>query len=191
MRQYIATFLALTTLSIYGQVRQFKGQIIEGTYDETKKQPLTVIYYVGGCLEGNAKRSGMDFYENDSIETSTDKDYYKNPYDKGHIAPAANYKCDLCMLVKTFSYLNCALQHKDLNRGAWKTLEFREREMYDVYGTLKVEVDVLFEKNLGKTKGGATIPSHFVKRIYKTSPKLMLINEYRFENFGEFKVTAK
>ena len=69
-------------------------------------------------------------------------------------------------LLKTFSYLNSALQHEGLNRGQWARLESFERSLANFFGKeIKVRVDVLFEGKLKKVKGGATIPSGFRKTI--------------------------
>jgi endonuclease G len=55
------------------------------------------------------------------------QDYLNNVYDRGHLAPAADFNCDLATLRKTFTYLNCALQYDELNRGVWRLLEEHER----------------------------------------------------------------
>jgi DNA/RNA endonuclease G (NUC1) len=44
-----------------------------------------------------------------------------------YLAPAADFNCDLATLRKTFTYLNCALQYDELNRGVWRLLEEHER----------------------------------------------------------------
>ena len=60
---------------------------------------------------------------NDSQPILVNDDYVNNVWDKGHLAPAAAFNCDRETIKKTFSYLNCALQHEGLNRGPWKELE--------------------------------------------------------------------
>ena len=108
----------------------------------------------------------MDFHKVDSIKTSDNNDYKNNVWDKGHMAPAAAFNCDKETLLKTFSYLNSALQHEGLNRGQWARLESFERSLANFFGQeVKVRVDVLFEGKLLKVKGGATIPSGFRKTI--------------------------
>ena len=83
-----------------------KSDIFEVVYSEKLQQPKFVKYTVQ-CPTGTASRSGMDFYICDSILTSDNNDYYNNPYDKGHMAPAADFNCTKEMLYKSFSYLNC------------------------------------------------------------------------------------
>ena len=45
------------------------------------------------------------------------------------MAPAASLNCNQDMLWETFTYINSSLQHQSLNRGVWKKLEMREREL--------------------------------------------------------------
>jgi endonuclease G len=106
----------------------------------------------------------MDFYVNDSIRTSDGKDYEANVWDKGHCAPAADFNCDRERLWATFSYLNCVLQHERLNRGAWRLLEVRERELSKSQ-SVEVEIKMVYSKTSVKLPTGATIPDGFLKTI--------------------------
>lgn len=140
-----------------------KTDIFTVHYSEVYQQPLNISYTVL-CPTGTASRKGMDFYTNDSIITSDNADYENNIYDKGHLAPAADFTCSREMLYKTFSYLNCALQDQYLNRGTWRLLESYERELAVKNPGTKVEI-VLEFKNSQKLATGATVPSGFYKKI--------------------------
>ena len=133
-------------------------------YSERLQQPLSVSYVVK-CPNGVTSRKGLDFYTCDSIITSDDKDYVKNIYDKGHMAPSADFNCNRGMLIKTFSYLNCCLQHQDLNRTTWKMLEERERSLAISNTIVQVEVKCSFSKSSKKLITGATVPDGFYKII--------------------------
>jgi endonuclease G len=143
--------------------RYVNAGIYEVIYSEEFEQPLEVFYTVE-CPNGTASRKGMDFYTNDSIHTSDNKDYYDNVWDKGHMAPAADFNCDREMLFKTFSYLNCALQHERLNRGAWRFLEEYERKLALEYDVVQVHIEVHFGTKK-RLLTGATIPDGFTKTI--------------------------
>ena len=106
----------------------------------------------------------MDFYINDSIYTSSKDDYENNIWDKGHMAPAADFSCDRETLYRTFSYLNCALQHQDLNRGVWRLLEAKEREIAKTQ-EVNVHIVLIFTKSSKKLPSGATVPDAFKKEI--------------------------
>ena len=109
-----------------------------------------------------ADRGNRDFYEVDSVYTSNDADYYANPWDKGHMAPAAAFTDSVENLHETFSYLNCALQRDDLNRGEWAYLETQVREWAKTFGTLEVCVLMCF-----LTKGTKSCPQeHISLRVF-------------------------
>lgn len=122
--------LLLVPFVLYAQRRDsvyVKTQIFEVGYSETKEQPLWVKYVVK-CPDGSASRKGMDFYKVPNFHTSDNNDYAGNQWDKGHMAPAADFNCTTEMLKQTFTYLNCSLQQENLNRGAWRFLEAYERK---------------------------------------------------------------
>jgi len=155
-----------------------KTPIYEVVYSEKLEQP-TWIQYIVQCPNGTASRAGMDFYTNDSIKTSDNEDYVKNIYDKGHLAPAADFNCTKELLHQTFSYLNCALQNRYLNRGVWRMLEEYERELAK-REKVTVTITLVFDKKSIKLPTGATVPSGFYKTIYLEKSKKTI--KYYFPN---------
>ena len=132
-------------------------------YNEVLEQPTKVTYQVL-CPTPGVSRDGLDFYTERDYHTSDDDDYYSNPWDKGHMAPAAAFNCTRDMLKKTFTYLNSALQYESLNRGVWNKLEEFERNLANFY-EVHVEIQVNFVENPPKVSGGASIPESFLKII--------------------------
>ena len=137
-------------------------------YDTTLQQPTKVSYWVTNRPK-NADRKGMSFYKEPMIQTSDNADYYKNVWDKGHMAPAAHFSDSKENLYKTFSYLNSALQHEKLNRGAWRFLEAAVRE-WSVYEDIFVE-NIIWFSNAEVLPTGATIPTAFSKNLFWKSGK--------------------
>jgi endonuclease G len=159
--------LLLTPVLATAQLRdsvRIKTDIYEVIYSEKLESPRWVKYTVL-CPNGTASRSGMDFYTNDSVKTSSNEDYVKNEWDKGHMAPAADFNCDKEMLRKTFSYLNCALQNQYLNRGVWRMLEEQER-VWAQKETTTVTINLVFSKTSYTLPTGATVPDGFFKIIH-------------------------
>jgi len=148
-------------------------------YNEKFQQPMLIEYTVN-CVNGTASRAGMDFYKVDSVITSDAADYANNVYDKGHMAPAADFNCSPITLKQTFSYLNCALQDQYLNRGPWKLLEEHERVLAKQYGPIEVTIVLEFTPPLKVLPTGATVPTAFRKLIY--IPKTQKSIEYYFKN---------
>lgn len=171
----ITPFLTLSQSKLRDSV-YIKSEIFEVVYSEKLQQPLWVTYTVE-CPKGSASRSGMDFFTCDSVKTSDNKDYENNIWDKGHMAPAADFNCDKVMLKKTFSYLNCTLQQQDLNRTTWRLLEAYERELALKY-EVSVEIRCVFSKTSTVLKSGATVPDSYYK-IIKYNGK---IETYFFKN---------
>lgn len=150
--------------SIQSNIIYVKNDTFEVLYSEELEQPLEVKYEVK-CISNIFSRKGLDFHKVDGINTSDDLDYVNNFYDKGHLAPAGSFNCNEKMLIETFSYLNCALQRQELNRGVWKYLENHERVLAQRY-KVNVIVKCVFSKNSIRLKTGATIPDAFYKEIY-------------------------
>jgi len=138
-------------------------EIFKVWYSEVKEQPTKVTYTVL-CPTPGVSRDGLDFYTESDYHTSDDDDYYSNPWDKGHMAPAAAFNCSRDMLKQTFTYLNSALQYESLNRGVWNKLEEFERNLANFY-EVNVEIQINFVENPPKVSGGASIPESFLKII--------------------------
>ena len=158
-------------------VLQIKTEIFEVIYSEVLQQPKYVKYTVK-CPNGDASRKGMDFYTVPGIVTSDNLDYVNNIYDKGHMAPAADFNCTREMLYKTFSYLNCSLQNQDLNRTTWRLLEARERLLANEYSVVVVEISCVFSNKSIKLSTGATVPDGY----YKTIRYGNNVDKYYFKN---------
>jgi len=160
----------------FQNIRIVNTNIFTICYSEKLEQPVLVEYEVK-CTDSRFSRAGLTFYTCDSIHTSDDLDYVDNQWDKGHMAPAANFACTKEELKSTFTYLNCALQHENLNRGVWKNLELHERELAKTQ-RVKVRVEIHFSSRSKVLPSGATVPDAFTKTLYYAKTK----RAYRFEN---------
>ena len=165
----LTTYLNLSSQKLRDNVKIITN-IFEIEYSEKLEQPTSVQYTVQ-CFNGTESRAGMDFYTNDSIHTSDNKDYVNNVWDKGHLAPAADFNCDKEKLYKTFSYLNCSLQNQYLNRGEWRLLEEQERK-WDDKENLFVKITLEFNKSSLVLPTKATVPNGFTKHIYFKGTKI-------------------
>jgi endonuclease G len=132
-------------------------------YSETLEGPRSVRYSVA-CPTGTASRAGMDFYTEKGIKTSDNKDYEANEWDKGHMAPAASLNCNRDMLYATFTYVNSSLQQQSLNRGVWKQLEIRERQLA-MENDVKVFIRVEYPSSPMRVITGAAIPLGYYKEL--------------------------
>jgi endonuclease G len=175
---FLLLFLLIPSL-LKSQIRDsvyVTTSIFDVVYSEKLQQPKWIEYNVL-CTDGKISRKGLDFYPVKGIVTSTNEDYENNIYDKGHLAPAADFNCDKENLKQSFSYLNCTLQHEKLNRGTWRLLEAHERELAKT-NTVSVQIRMNYSKNSKVLTTGATIPDSFTKIITYGNKK----EKYFFKN---------
>ena len=158
-------------------------------YSETLEQPLSLTYKSSNRPK-NVDRGSMNFRTEKDYHTSDNADYYRNVWDKGHLAPAATFSDSMDNLKQTFSYLNCALQNQYLNRGEWRMLEEAERD-WDDFEELIVTIDLKFSDSI--LPSGATIPNMFIKHILLTKENIYKCFEFPNEkpekDWVEYEVT--
>jgi hypothetical protein len=159
-------------------------------YDEEEKQ--IVIEYPKSTttkIDTIIKKTKLTkFIAPTGVITSDDGDY-KQPYDKGHLAPKQSFPNEEYNDFM-FSFLNCALMHRSLNRGLWKALENKERGI-SKSAVLKVKILVSFGKN-NVVDGGASVPDFFTKildyRKFDENNEVINVREvYTFPNDASVK----
>jgi DNA/RNA endonuclease G (NUC1) len=146
-----------------GGLIKIKNNVFSVEYSETLEQPIWVIYTSKNRVK-NVDRGSMNFHTEEGIHTSDNKDYYRNIWDKGHMAPAATFSDSKENLFLTFSYLNCSLQNKYLNRGEWRLLEAQER-VWDDTEDLIIKVISIYNNKSLVLSTGATVPYAYHKHI--------------------------
>ena len=157
--------ILLIGIASYGQdTVRVKNNVFETLYSQSLEQPLW-IKYRSINRPTNVNRGTMDFYTEKGIKTSDADDYKANIYDKGHGAPAATFSDNMVNLKQTFSYLNCIMQDKYLNRGEWRLLEEQIRK-WDDNENITVLIKTFFDTPAKRVATGAAIPSHLQKHIY-------------------------
>lgn len=141
-------------------------------YSTKTKTP--VFSYENNSGVAHIKRIG-EFHEDTRIPLiyrSTNHDYYKSGYDKGHIAPSGdmiNYDTQQ----ESFLLSNIAPQNPKKNRSTWRILESKVR------GTKYIVTGVLFQGTDIKTIGhGVNIPTQF----YKIASDGKCTNAYIIDN---------
>lgn len=100
-------------------------------------------------------------------------DYRNSGYDRGHMAPAADFKRSREAMSSTFLLTNMAPQRPNLNRGIWARLEDQVRQLAESHGKVWVFTGSLYlDANSQPAAPSNTIgpndvavPSHFYKAI--------------------------
>ena len=161
--------LLFVSLVCFGQEKNdnyiIEGSIFKVSYNEQYEQPNWIEYKVRN-VNKNFNRKGFNFYNVDSVFTSNNADYKNNIWDKGHLAPAASFSDTEANLNATFSFLNCVLQHNNLNRYEWAQLEAQVRDWSSSSNSdINVKVDIIFNTNHLVLATGAHVPSAFKKTL--------------------------
>lgn len=113
------------------------------------------------------------------------KEYLKTGYDKGHLAPAADFSWDKSASDQTFVMTNMAPQLPDLNRKSWKALEERVRRWACGEGEITVITGLLLSSGYASLPSGLPIPQAFFKIIIdETPPRKTLSFIYKQEDRG-------
>ena len=169
-----------------------ENSVFKISYNELKEQPNWVEYTVKEFVKV-ADRGNMDFYLENNIKTSDNNDYYNNPWDKGHMAPAGSFTDSWSNLAKTFSFVNCALQLDNLNRGEWRELEEEVRELAKSEGPIKVRIELKFSSSSEVLSTGATIPDGFYKFLnFNNGSKMCFYfeNQITDKNWSEYQINC-
>ena len=124
-------------------------------YDTVRMIPNYVVEKLTpDMLVGDAKRS--KFYADTINNAVTPSDYTGSGYDRGHLAPAANYKFSQKATDETFVMTNMCPQTPELNRRSWLALEDYIRDLVGFHDTLVVLTGTYGDA--GKIKNKVTIP---------------------------------
>jgi endonuclease G, mitochondrial len=142
-------------------------------YNENHEQAQWVSHIVLPDVEkGNVSRTNN--FRKDSLVTSgtaSKADYWYSGYDRGHLAPSADFRWSKTALSESYFYSNMAPQLPDLNREKWAELENTIREYVienkmQVYvvtgGVLNDSLPRMLNKGRENT---VSIPSFFYKVI--------------------------
>jgi endonuclease G len=121
-----------------------------GMYDPAEKTPLWIAEHLESRnLVGDAVRDQLDFIADPDIPAGAmpvPEDYAKSGYDKGHMAPAADYKNSQAAMISTFEFGNAVPQTPESNRHIWKDLETTTRELANRRGELFVITGPIYSK---------------------------------------------
>lgn len=98
-------------------------------YDEKHEQAKWVAHIIHpDVISGGFSRSN-DFREDTLVltGTATKEDYWNTGYDRGHMAPSADFRWSRKALSESYYYSNMSPQKPELNRESWALLEDKLR----------------------------------------------------------------
>ncbi|MVM41663.1 DNA/RNA non-specific endonuclease [Spirosoma sp. HMF3257] len=129
---------------------------------------------------GDADRKYEQFKPDPAVDNGTalPADYTRSGYDRGHLAPAADFKFSQRMMRETFFMSNITPQEPEFNRGIWSDLENlvrswarRDRGLYVITGpVLKPGLPTIGKKT------EVSVPEKFYKVIlYCNKPEIRMV----------------
>lgn len=140
-------------------------------YSEEYEQAVWVQYKLfKSNLELPKVERRNEFKEDNQVSTgsATLDDYKGSGYDRGHIAPCADFSYSNTTMLESFFMSNMSPQTPSFNRGKWKVLESRVREYAFKYDSLLIITGPVLYSIKERTTIGqndVTIPKYFYKII--------------------------
>lgn len=94
-------------------------------YNEKCEQACWVAHIIVPEVATGKQRRTNNFREDPLVLTGTANasDYRKSGFDRGHLAPSADFRWNFTALDESYYYSNIAPQRKELNRERWSELE--------------------------------------------------------------------
>ena len=136
-------------------------------FDTETRCPAWVAYDLEPGEVVVTNRSAIPFRADPRVKESDNAaDYAGSGYDRGHMAPAADFNFDRAALEETYNFTNVAPQVPSLNRGPWLDAEIEVRRLA-ASGTVHVVTFPAYYPGHGTNRiGRVRVPSAFVKVAY-------------------------
>lgn len=139
-------------------------------YDEQHEQARWVTHIILPQVNaGNLSRTN-DFRIDPKVSTGTaDKpDYWYSGFDRGHIAPSADFKWSKTAISESYFYSNMAPQRPELNREKWAELEgWGRSQVFNNKEQLVVVSGPILTDDLPKITQGENKKLSIPKQFYK------------------------
>lgn len=133
----------------------------------TKVSEYVVEKVTRESIKGQAPRKD-EFREDPEIPVqyrSTLKDYVGSGFDRGHMAPAADFYYSVQAMSESFLLTNMMPQVPGNNRGIWKYTEEYTRAWANAYGEIYVITGTIYGQNRRAIGANVVVPSHIYKVV--------------------------
>lgn len=181
-----------------GQIIHHYAYTLE--FADQYKQPSWVCYMIcRSRVEASEVLRSNDFRSDPAVRTgsATPRDYARSGYDKGHLAPSADFRWNATAQSESFFMSNMSPQRPGLNRGIWKHLEDQVREWAKDFDTLYVVTGPILKEGLPTIgSSNVAVPEYYYKIVLDYKPPVeeaigfVMRNEGSNEPLGAFVVTV-
>ncbi|MDE7345929.1 MAG: DNA/RNA non-specific endonuclease [Muribaculaceae bacterium] len=160
--------------SVPSVVKEYEGFTVD--FNPENKTPNYVAWILHGSeTEGSTARSN-NFWTDQELEGCPDtRDYSRSGYDRGHMCPAGEQKWSEEAMLHSFVMANICPQKHELNTGAWKTLEDKERVWAKRDSAIVIIAGPIYDSSDKETIGRnkVRVPSAFFKVLLAPFAKPM------------------
>ncbi len=167
-----------------GQVISRVGYTV--SYDADFKTPQWVAWELTSAKTQGTEERYNKFQPDPDVmgAKAYPKDYTNSGYDRGHMAPAADMKWSRQAMIESFYMTNICPQNSNLNRGDWKDLEEKERELANRYGVVSIVAGPLYYTSSPARIGShrVAVPDAFFKVMLVGYPKHTKAYGFIFRN---------
>ncbi len=131
---------------------------------------LTAAQLTSKSAERHNKFIPDPYLVDNNIPYVVTAEYAKSGYDRGHLAPSADFAWNQDANNMTFVMSNMAPQSPGLNRDAWKRLEDQVRKWACGEEKVTVITGPILSDHLPTLKSGLEIPQEFFKIVIDETP---------------------
>ncbi len=139
------------------------------SFDGTRKVPRWTSWELTTAWLGSTTRSPTfvaDAQLPDTIPQSSDADYTRTGFDRGHLCPSGDRTDSTADNLATFVYTNVVPQTVASNTGTWKSLETEERALTQAGNHLFIIAGSIFATTPPATIGsGVAVPTSMFKVV--------------------------
>jgi endonuclease G, mitochondrial len=164
------------------------------------KQPAWVGYMIcRSRVESSEVPRSDDFRPDPAVHhgSATSQDYARSGYDKGHLAPSADFRWAIQAQSESFFMSNMSPQKPGFNRGIWKQLEDQVRRWTKDFDTLYIVTGPVLRQGLpGIGSSNVAVPEYYYKVVLDYKPPIteaigfIMKNEGSKEPLSSFAVTV-
>lgn len=162
------------TKDIPSVVKEYEGFTVD--FNPENRTPNYVAWILHGHeTDGSTSRSNK-FWTDEELDGCPDtRDYSHSGYDRGHMCPAGEQKWSDEAMHHSFVMANICPQKHELNTGAWKTLEDKERTWARRDSAIVIVAGPVYDNSDSETIGQnkVRVPSAFFKVLLAPFAKPM------------------
>lgn len=149
-------------------------------YVEKYEQPAWVAYKLTSKMTSGTNKREDNFRPDPEVGTGSaiPEDYRGSGYDRGHLAPVADFKQSARWMDETFFMSNMSPQENAFNTGIWSDLESKVRTWARAYKKLYVVTGPFLRDGLPTIgrRNRVAVPEKYYKVLYDiTEPEIKAI----------------